>query len=279
MSFDANMVQYRDEAIMGYEQGISLLKGSVTSQAQIKGNSATFLVADSGSATPSTRGVNGLIPARTDSGAQFTATLVEWHDLVRRTSFDMFANQGDGRRIMQMTTRKTMNRKVDQDILAGLQNGTLTTGNATTASLNLVMHAYSILGNNAVPMEEIDNLFFVVSPGFMAYLMQVPEFNKGEYVSIKHLDGPAKTYYRQWFFNWIVHPNIVGKGTVLEYCFAYHRDSIGHAVNTGEMQALAGYHQEQDYSWARTTCFMGSKLLQNNGVVVVKHDGSAFAAV
>jgi hypothetical protein len=67
---------------------------------------------------------------------------------VRRTSFNIFASQGDGRRIMQATTRKVMNRKIDTDILAELQNATQTTGAAVTASLNLVSRPKTILGNN-----------------------------------------------------------------------------------------------------------------------------------
>lgn len=263
---------------MGFEQGISLLRNAALTEAVIKGNQATFLVADSGGATPNTRGVTGLIPARSDNLNQYTASLVEWHDLVRRTSFNLFASQADGRRVMQQTTRKVMNRKIDQDILGELQNGTNTTGSAVTASINLVAKAETILGNNQVDMEEIDDLFFVASPAFRAYLRQIPEWTKGDYVDIKGLNGAIKTYYRQWGFNWIFHPNIVGKGTALEYCFAFHRSAIGHAVNTGDMEALADYHPEQDYSWARTTCYMGSKLLQNSGVVVVKHDGSAYVA-
>jgi hypothetical protein len=39
-----------------------------------------------------------------------------------------------------------------------------------------------------------------------------------------------------------------------------------------------GYDEEQDYSWARASVFMASKLLQNSGVVVINHDGSAFVA-
>ena len=56
--------QYRDEFIHGFEQQISLLRDTVTTEAVIKGNEAIFLVSDSGSATAVTRGVNGLIPAR-----------------------------------------------------------------------------------------------------------------------------------------------------------------------------------------------------------------------
>lgn len=278
MADTAFQIQYRREAIMGFEQGMSQLRASVTTESVIKGNQATFLVADSGGATPSTRGVNGLIAARTDNLNQYTATLVEWHDLVRRTSFNLFASQGDGNRIMQATTRKVMNRKYDQDILAELQNATQTTGSATTASLALVVKAKTILGNNAVDMEEEDKLFFVASFAFEAYLLQIPEFAKASYVDVKPLVGPSRRFRRWAGFNWIFHPNIVGKGTVLEYCFAYHKDAIGHAINSGDMQALAGYHEEQDYSWARTTAYMGAKLLQNSGVVVVKHDGSAYVS-
>jgi hypothetical protein len=57
-------------------------------------------------------------PGASDNLNQYTATLVEWHDLVERTSFNLFASQGDGRAIMQRTTLKVLNRKRDQDILA-----------------------------------------------------------------------------------------------------------------------------------------------------------------
>lgn len=278
MADTAFQVQYRKEAVMGFEQGVSYLRHSVLTEAEFKGNQATFLVADSGGATPNTRGVNGLIPARADDLNQYTATLVEWHDLVRRTSFNIFASQGDGRRIMQQTTRKVMNRKVDSDILAELQNATQTCGAAVTASLNLVVKAKTILGNNSVDVDEEDNMFGVISYGFDAYLMLIPEYTKADYVEIKPFNMPTKRFKRWAGINWIIHPNIVGKGTALEYCFLYHRNAVGHAVNTGEIQALAGYHEEQDYSWARTTGFFGTKLLQNSGVVVMKHDGSAFVA-
>lgn len=287
MSDSAFQIQYRKEAIMGIEQGMSLLRHSVTTEAVIKGNQATFVVADSGGATATNRGLNGRIPSRSDNLNQYTATLVEWNDLVERTSFNLFASQGDGRAIMQRTSQKVLNRKTDQDILAELQNATNTLGNSVTASLNLVARARAALGNNEVPMEEEDNLFFVASYAFEFYLLQIPEYTKAGYVGIPVLvkdmagNGGSREVvrkFKRWAgFNWIIHPNIVGKGTATEYCFAYHRDAIGHAVNTGEMQALAGYHERQNFSWARTTGFMGSKLLQNKAVIVVRHDGSAVA--
>ena len=117
MADTAYQIQYRQEFIAGFEQRQSLVRNTVTTEAVIKGNQATFLVADSGDATAVTRGVNGLIPARADNLNQYTATLQEWHDLVRRTNFNIFASQGDGRRIMQDTTMAVLNRKIDSDII------------------------------------------------------------------------------------------------------------------------------------------------------------------
>ena len=276
MADTAFQTQYRDEFIAGFEQRQSLVRQTVTTEAEVKGNAAVFLVADSGGATAVTRGVNGLIPARADDLTQLTATLAEWHDLVRRTSFNLYASQGDGRRIMQETTMGVLNRKIDQDIIAELSNATLTTGTAATGSLALAMHAKTILGNNDVPID--GNISALITPAFEAYLMQTKEFASADYVNGKPFEN-SLSMFRWAGVNWIVHPNLPGKGTSSETVFMYHKNAIGHACDTTAVSTAAGYDEEQDYSFARTTAFMGSKILQNTGIVKIAHDGSAFAAV
>lgn len=271
----AFQTQYRDEFIAGFEQRQSLVRSTVTTDGEIKGNQYTFLVADSGNAQAVTRGVNGLIPARADNLNQYTATLAEWHDLARRNSFNIYASQGDGRRIMQETTMGVLNRKVDQDIIAQLETGTQDTGAAQTASLSLAMYALAILGNNSVPMD--GNISALITPGFYAYLMQTKEFASVDYVNNKPFES-GMTMFRWANVNWIVHPNLTGKGTAAEKCLMYHKSAIGHGCDLMNIQSVVGYDEEQDYSFARATTYMGSKLLQNSGVVTMLHDGSAFAA-
>lgn len=256
---------------------MSLLRNAVVTEAVIKGNTATFLVADSGSATAVSRGVNGLIPARNDSLTQTSATLAEWHDLVQKTGFNVFASQGDQRRIMQETTMGVINRKIDADIIAQLDTATIDTGSATTASVALVAKALGYLGNAEVPINEVDNMFGVITPGFWAYLMQVKEFAASDYVDVKMFNGAVRKFWRWFGINWIMHPNLTGVGTSSEKCYIYHRNAIGHAVNTAGIQSPVGYDEEQDYSWARASVYMGSAKLQNTGIVQVLHDGSAFA--
>ena len=277
MAETAYTIQYRSEYIPGFEQTKSLLEQSVTHEAVIKGNQATFLVADSGSATTTTRGVNGRIQSRGDNNTQPTATLTEEHDLVEKTGFNVFASQGDQRRIMQQTSMGTVNRKKDQQILAALSAATLTQGAAATASLSMFARSIAILGNNSAVEGEVGA---VISYAAYAYLLQVPEFTSVDYVDTKSLLNTNATNAFRWMgINFIVHPNIAGKGTASETLYVYNKSAIGHATDVSGMQVFAGYDEEQDYSWARASIYMGAKLLQNTGVVKITHDGSAFAAV
>lgn len=282
MASSAPQIQYRQEFIAVYEQHQSLLRQMVTTEVEIKGNQAVFLTAGSNSAIAVTRGINGLIPARADDMTQNTVTLAEWHDLVRKTSFNVFQSQGDQRRIMQMTTMAVMNRKFDTDILSTLAGTSVNTGTAVQASVALVMKSKTILGNAAIPWD--NNIFGVISPAFEAYLMQTREFAGREYVNRQPIEGADAAWndqiqmYRWLGVNWVVHPNISGKGTNAEKCFMFHRSAIGHAVNAEAIAAAIGYDEEQDYSWARTSAYLGSGILQGTGIVQMNHDGSALVA-
>lgn len=281
MADTAFQTQYRQEFIAGFEQRQSLLRNTCVTEAVIKGNSAVFQVADSGDAEATTRGVNGMIPARADNLSQLTCTLSEWHDLVRKTNFNVFASQGDQRAIMQMTTQAVLNRKIDQQIITELNTATNDTGAAVTASINLVTKAQVILGNNEVPWDNWITL--LVTPAFLGYLRQAPEFSKMDYVNNKPYESGPDWRDQPVAYRWdnmmiISHPKLPGVGTAAEKCFMYHRNAIGHAANTAGLQSAVGYDEEQAYSYARASMDMGAKLLQNSGVVVLNHDGSGFAA-
>ena len=275
MADTAFQTMYRKESIAAFEQEESLVRKSVTKEANVNGNTAVFLVAGSGDATAVTRGVNGRIPARADDLTQNSATLQEWHDKVIKTGFNIYASQGDQRKIMQRTTMGVINRKIDQDIITTLDAATQDTGDSAVMTLNLVMHALAILGNNDVPLD--GNITMLITPAAYAYLMQAPEFTSVDFTSNKQFDR-SLTQFRWAGVNFIVHPNLTGAATGTEKCLMYHRDAIGHACDSENLMTAVGYDDEDDYSFARCSVYMGSKLLQNSGVVVVKHDATGFAA-
>jgi hypothetical protein len=278
----AYQTQYRQEFIAGFEQHVSLLRETVTTEAVIKGNTAVFLVADSGGAEAVTRGVNGLIPARPDNETQNSCTLQEWHDLVRKTGFNVFASQGNQRAIMQMTSMGVLNRKIDSLIITELNTGTVTIGSSTTTpTVSLFQNGRVKLSNASVPWD--NGITLLAQPSFLAYLEQAPEFSNAQWVDVRPYAGQNPSWRDQKMaYLWrkcliIEHPNLPGKGTTSEKSFLYHRNAIGQAANTEGLKTPVGYNEEQDYSWARASMFMGAKLLQNTGVVVITADGSSYA--
>lgn len=278
MSDTAFMTAYRSEYVAQFEQNYSLLRPTTVQEAVIKGNTAIFLVSGSGGATAVTRGVSGLIPYGVISNTQNTCTLVETHAPFEKTSFNIFASQGDQRRAMQMASIAVMNRAIDLSILAQLDTATLDTGAAQPASLRLVNVAIATLSNNGVPVWEEDNMFGVISGAFRGYLMENTEYANGMYVDTKPLVGPIQKMWRWAGINWMLNPSVTGVGTSAEKCYIYHRNAIGFASNTKEMDVVVDYDKKQDSSYSRATLYMGAKLLQNTGVVQLNHDASAMVA-
>jgi len=281
MAVDAAVIQYKDEFVKAFEQRQSLLRQATTTEVVVKGNQATFLVAGSGTDEAVTRGSNGLIPAQSDTESQLTATLVEWHSLRRKTKFNVFASQGNQRRIMQLNTVSVINRKIDQDLIVQLTATSVNTGAAVTADMALVMLAKAKLGNAGVPSDS--NLYAVVTPAFEAYLMRTKEFASAEYINNKPTQEADLAWkdipvsFRWVGVNWCTHPNLPGKATAAEECYMWHKSAIGHALDSESLDIDGDYDREQSYFWDRASAFMGSKLLQTTGIVQINHDGSAFA--
>lgn len=278
MSENAFQTQYRTEFVAAFERRQSMLRECVTHEAVISGNSAVFAVAGSGGATAVKRSANGKIPARTDDVTQYTCTLEEWHDLVEITNFNVFANQGNRRTLMQESTMAVINRKIDAQIITALEAGTQDTGSAVPASYSMAIYAQVILGNNDA---DGGNLYAAITPAFYGYMQQWPEFTSVDYVDIKPLARTNKQVKRRFSWlgiEWVVHTGLTGKGTSAEKCLMWNQDAIGHAADTSNVKNELGYDGKQDTSWARASMYMGAKLLQNSGVVVMNHDGSEFAA-
>ena len=237
-----------------------------------------FLVSGSGGASAVTRGSNGLIPYGNVANTPYTCTLLEKHAPFEQTGFNIFATQGDQKRIMQMSSVAVLNRDIDQTIIDQLDTATQDTGTGVTASVALVAKSKTILGNAEVDLTDEENLFGVITPSFEAYLMQTPEFANSQYVDVKIFASKTRRM-RRWFgINWMIHPNLTGVGSAAEKCYLYHRNAIGHAANSKEMQVEVDYDRKQDLSWSRATLFHGAKLLQNTGIVQMIHDGSAYVA-
>lgn len=255
-----------------------MLRDTTTTEAVIKGNTAVFLVADSGGATATTRGTNGRIQGRADNNEQNSCTLLEWHDKVEKTGFNIFASQGNQKLIMQLSSMGVINRTIDDNILDVVAGATVTTGAAAPLTVQLFSKAQATLGAAKVPWD--GNITLVCSPAALGVLQLAPEFSNAEYVNVKtNVDDPSwrdKPQAYRWRNVLIIpHPMLANTSSpASENAYMYHKAAVGHAANVSGVQSVVGYNEEDDYSYARTTIFMASKLLQNDGIVKIPHDAT-----
>lgn len=274
----AAVTVYRQQFVGAFEQRTTPLKAMTTKETMKNGNSVKWLISGSGSDTAVTRGVNGLIPYGTSTNSQVEGTLVEKHAPYEMTGFNIFASQGDQKQIMQMNSMAVINRTIEDEIIDAISGGTNDTGTAATASLAMVMKARSILRRNNVDLSNGNDIFGLMSPAFEAYIMQTPEFASKDYVNVSRYDGSTVSMLRWANVNWYVTNRVSGVGTTAEKCAIWHRSAVGFACNVGEESINIGYDEKQDISWSRATIYQDAAKLQNAGIVIMNHDGSAYEA-
>lgn len=285
VSISAIQTAYRQEMIQGFDKTVSVLRDTVTTEFMDKGGAAVFLVFDTFQSQANQRGLNGLIPAETLALTQNTATLVPWHKLVQVSDFNVFASQGNLIDALKGQTMAALNRQIDDDIIAGLDTYTtqISAGGAMTVAK--VQTARAILGNNLV--SDDGQLTLLLTPGAMGDLMQTTEFTNALYVQEKPYEtGTPYFSNKREVYKWagisiIVDPKLTkggGLGTTTEHCYLYHKNAIGQAINKEGIIASVGFNEEQRYSWANTTAYMATKVLQASGIVGIVHDGSSYVS-
>lgn len=278
-SASAFQIAYRQEIINGFDKTVSVLRETVTTEYMDKGGSAVFLVADTINQVAHVRGINGLIPADPLALTQNTATLQPWYKLVTVSDFNIFASQGDLMLPMKRATMAAINKQVDSDIITQLNTGTTVISAGGPATVAMITKALGILGANRVPDD--GEFTLLITPAARTYLMQTTEFTNSLYVEDKpYTDGKPNFGDNRTVYKWagmrvIVDPTLPGLGTSSEHIFLYHKNAIGQAINKDSLDFDLDYNREQKYSWANAKMFMGSTLMQNSGVVVITHDGSA----
>jgi hypothetical protein len=273
MAVQAAITQFRKETVMAFQQERSLLSMTTTKESMMNGLTATFLVNGNATDTAVTRGQNGDIPYNSPTNSQVSATLVEKHAPYSLTGFDVFASQGNQTEGMRRQSIATINREIDLTVLAELANATQDFGTGTL-ELKTITGAVAALGNQFVQVDDINNMFGVLSPAAYNYLMQTTEFTSADYVDVTMFNGATKRMLNWGGVNWIVSSLVDGLATTTESLYVWHRDAFGYAINMGEDQIAAGFNEEQQRSWSLATVYHAAKILQNTGIIKITHDGS-----
>jgi hypothetical protein len=261
---------YRDEYVAAFEVRQSYLRDAVTTEAMVKGNSAIFLVTGRAD-TMKERGVDGMIPAANELDSQITISLREMHHRATQTGWDIFTGQSDRRRILQERGMKAANKEIDDAILAALDATTTeyNSGSAFTLSYGRIVDVLSELYE-----AEVDNdgaITCVWSPKSYAKILTFAQATSIDYVDRKPLlEGPQP--FRFLGANHIMHPRVPGVGSATAKNFIFHKNAIGHAIDSAGIKTDIGFNGEHDYSYARHTLYHGAKILQMSGVIQCTND-------
>ena len=279
MSETANQALYRQELVKAFERRYAALEPRCTTDGIASGASYVFLVNGSGGASAVTRGMNGKIPSRANDDTQKTITMAEYHDKPTITRFNIFSGQAGARRraALQEESIAVLNRQADDLIIDALETSTQFAGtSAAVLSVEKAMHAITVvMSSNA--MMTANDVTGLLTPAAFAYLMQAKEVTSKDFVDAGVLPNMPQSF--KWAgITWMVHTGLSGAGTSSERLIVFHRAAIGCGRNREEMNVGAGYNEEHDYYFARSSMFMGAVLLQNTGVCSIRHDGSAYAA-
>lgn len=262
--------KYAMEFTKAYEQKESWLRGCVTTEGEVNGDTFVFIIEGAADVAVE-RGANGNIPYASDDQASTSCTLKEYHHLARKNRFKIFASSAPQRVSMARRGVVSINNKSDQLIIDQLETATYQTngGSATAVTVGILLESEAILDANYVPRD--GERYGVLTPKAMAQAMKVNQFSSGDWVSDKPFMN--LTQWRRWgSVKWTIHPNLPGTGGASASSFVFHKYAVGHAMNRGDIQTKVGENDEHDYSWARATSYQGSKALQLGGIVELLHN-------
>lgn len=274
MAVDADMVLYDQEMVGAFQRKKSLLRPTCTTRGMNKGGSFVFDVYGDRTMTAVTRGATGDIPYGQTSQSQLTLTMEEWHAPLEKNGFNIFKAQGDQKRAMQDEVVYIANRKMDAQIITALETATVVNTTAVAATYDFVMAAIVNLAQNDAGEGTITA---VITPAFFGHLGKIKEFTSADFTDNKMFSAkPMERTFKWCGIDWIIHTGLTGMGTAAETCFMYNSAAIGHALADGHPRHDADYEKKHDRSWARSTFFGGAKLLQNSGIIKLKHLGDGF---
>lgn len=273
-------VVYRREFIAAFNTSVTFLKDCGTPQSMDYGSSAVFDVTAVGGRMQ-TRGIDGRIPRTNVTDTQVTCSLQELVKKFEVTDFEAFKSQSDERAKMNHRIMESVNQEMDYNIMTELANASTSfSASAAPITLDTSTRVIATLAANQVAINPAD-VTFLVSPFLEAKLQTIQGYASQDYVSVRPLETGGNQFQNQvmkkrWLnVSWIVHPNLPGVGTSSCTCYIWHKRALGVAMPSNQIRYGAGYDDQDHYNYASATLKVGSKILQNSGILKFLHNDLA----
>jgi len=280
MTGSAEGVQYLKEFTALYQRDVSMLLDTVTTKTAKNSNSVVFPFYDRKSATTETgRNYDSMVIGGNSLAIQQKALTLEVEDSKFNSSdvHNMFG-QMDGSDLRQALMKAALdvwNIKAETRLIAVLNSVNTTPSNtASTDAFSLFEQAYTLLKYNNAKAE----LCLAATPAFTTSLRSNAQFSSSDYVSVPKFtnsDYSSKFLVHSDVKIFEISEGLPNSGTNDERCFMYAKDAVGFGVTDFKKFAY-GENEENGYFYSRVSGGMGALVLQEDGVIELKFDGSEY---
>ena len=274
--------QYSDEFKLDYEVDQAQLLRCVHSNGLIKGEQVKFDIVGVGEEAVK-KGRDGKIPTLQLGLSQVAAVLDQDHAKYRIDNFDAFRANPNTRTVMNVRGKNAINRKINQVIIDQLDTATNVQNSgaaAAASSLAVISGILKSLMDRDVPIGDMDT-WGLITPSMFLQMCRITEFKSSDYVSDAGIisKGPpgagSKYEVRRWMgVNWMVVPQLTGKGTASAKCYVAHKSALGHLFG-GEPSPILFQNDEDAYSGVRFEVTHAAKMCLQSGVQQYLHDDTA----
>ena len=262
--------QFESEVHLAYQRQGSKLRNTVRTINNVQGSSAVFQKVGKG--TASTKSTHGMVPVMNLDHFNVEATLQDYYagDWVDR--LDELKINIDERQVIAAAGANALGRKTDELIINELATTTanvVAEGNIGMTK-DKVLEAFEILGEKDVPDD--GGRFAVVGWKQWSELLAIDEFVSADYVGSENLPFGSLTQAKFWLGTvWIPHSGLPVDGNDIRSCFWYHKTAIGHAVGA-DVETDITWHGDRAAHFVNNMMSQGSKLIDENGIVVIEAD-------
>ena len=256
-----------------YQQRGSKLRNTVRLKTGIIGATAVFQKNGKGAAGKKTR--HGNVPLMNVAHSTVTATLEDWYGADYVDKLDELRTNTDERLVVANAGAYALGRKIDELILARLDQSANVVAEAGTGLTKAkVLEAFAQLNAKDVPDD--GNRFAVVGAHQWNELLDISEFKSADFAGDRYpwLKG---TESRTWLgITWMFHtalPLVAGT----RKCFLYHRSAVGLA-EAQEVKVFTDWVPEKAAHLVDHMLSAGTALIDEDGVVEIDCDDDAALA-
>lgn len=266
--------QYEADAHDAFQRQGSKILNTVRHKPGVKGESTTFQVIGTGTATTKAR--HGVITPMNQDHTPVVCTMADFYAGDWVDKLDELKLNIDERQAVAKGGAWALGRKIDDQIITQLDATTQTVVSWVLTNprtiRNALLEMVEALDDNDVPDD--GDRWGLLTPRGWSQALTVDEFKSADFVG-DDLPFKRRDQTRNWLgVNWMRHTGLPGKGTATAKVFTYHKTAVGYGSGSG-ITADITWHGDRASHFVNHMMSGGACLIEDAGVIEGNLDDTA----